>query len=1072
LCITAASTAEARDDIYFSATTDIKAKLLEKIYAEPPTGRIDISIWHLTEAEITQALINRFNEGLQIRVIGDRAELFELNAVSKNEFYKLANAGVPIRVRVNPTWFPEINHWKVSIFAEQGYVAFGSANYTPFELAPVSSTNYKDETVLFTSDPVIVGAIKTKFDQIWNDTKVEPESLYGDPPYLKDWDEACETDHTNSCDDFHTQYPNAPHIIPDKQRLEPDNPLPADLIFGQGSTFNNRLVQEINKENTLVQFVIFRLTVPNIMNALLNKWASGVPVQLLIEPQEYTNRAWPEFWQTHAFIDKLWAAGVPIKVRAHQGLTHMKTLVTSTYATNASSNYAAAWQRDVNYFIPKAEKPAIYQAIKDRVTAMWNDPNAFTTFHPQPADAPALSSPAAGSTASTTPTLVWDRAPFATEYAVFLSTSNPPTQVATVTAQLGNDPPEKYSWTVPTALPPGVYFWKIVSRTFATTLDPSTAASSPVRSFTVAATPPPPTGGPVPAPWTAQDVGAVGKAGSSSYANGTFNITGAGANIWGTADSFHFVSQAVSGDTQIVARITRMDNTSTFAKAGVMIRASTAADAPHVILDVRPTGDIEFMTRSQSGGATTWLAGANQATPVFLRLARVGATVTGSVSSNGTSWTTVGSTTLSIGASARAGMIVTSQDTNVLNTSTFDSAAVGAPGTPPPPPPPPPTLPAPWSADDVGAVGKPGGTSYSNGTFTVSGAGANIWGTADSFHFVSQPVSGDTQIVARVVTMENTSTFAKAGVMIRASTAANAAHVILDVRPTGDIEFMTRSQAGGATTWLAGANRAAPVWLRLVRSGTTVTGSFSTNGSSWTTVGSTTLAIAASARAGLIVTSQDTNRLNTSTFDSAAVGGTQPPPPTPTETASEIVVYAGDIPLANLHGSWGITNDSTAAGGKRLVTSDIGFQQLNNPLASPTEYVDVDVPGVAGVPYTSWLRLQAASNSKFNDAVWVQFSNARVNGAPAYATQSTSGLLVNLATDSTATSLVNWGWQNGAYWLAQPATVTFATTGTQRLRIQVREDGVQLDQIVLSPNKYLSTPPGTVTNDMTIVPKP
>ena len=51
----------------------------------------------------------------------------------------------------------------------------------------------------------------------------------------------------------------------------------------------------------------------------------------------------------------------------------MKTLVTSSYATNASSNYAAAWQRDHNYFIPAATKPAIYQAIKDRFQAMWTN---------------------------------------------------------------------------------------------------------------------------------------------------------------------------------------------------------------------------------------------------------------------------------------------------------------------------------------------------------------------------------------------------------------------------------------------------------------------------------------------------------------------------------------------------------------------------------------------------------------------------------------------------------------------------------------------------------------------------
>ena len=80
-----------------------------------------------------------------------------------------------------------------------------------------------------------------------------------------------------------------------------------------------------------------------------------------------------------------------------------------------------------------------------------------------------------------------------------------------------------------------------------------------------------------------------------------------------------------------------------------------------------------------------------------------------------------------------------------------------------------------------------------------------------------------------------------------------------------------------------------------------------------------------------------------------------------------------------------------------------------------------------------------------------------------------SGLLVNLATDSLAGSLNGWGWQNTAYWLSQVTTVTFPTNGTHTLRLQIREDGVQVDQIVLNPTTTM--PPGGLTNDLTIVPK-
>src|SRR5205807_10041793 len=133
-------------------------------------------------------------------------------------------------------------------------------------------------------------------------------------------------------------------------------------------------------------------------------------------------------------------------------------------------------------------------------------------------------------------------------------------------------------------------------------------------------------------------------------------------------------------------------------------------------------------------------------------LARTGATITGSASADGVSWRTVGSVASPLGSSGLAGLAVTSQNTAVLNTSTFDNVSVGsAPSA---------SLPAPWVDQDVGATGLAGSASYANGTYMVRGAGADIWGSADAFHFVEQPISGDMQIVARVASVENTNKYA------------------------------------------------------------------------------------------------------------------------------------------------------------------------------------------------------------------------------------------------------------------------------------------------------------------------
>jgi hypothetical protein len=486
LVVAGPATAIAADQVYFPAVDNVTNLIVARINAEPPTGRLDISAWYLTEHAITLAIEQAFStRHVPVRLLGDRGAIFEIDPNTKREFYYLANIGVPIRLRYNPNYYPEIDHWKAAIFVGQNVVEFGSANWTPFELAPTSSSNYDDETALFTDDPALVGAFKTKFDRMWNDTTVEPESIYGNPPYFKDWKDACATEPLGC--DFYTQFPNAPKPTNNTARLEGDNPMPADLIWGQGPDFNNRLVTEINNEPSAIDLVIYRLTVDSITDALIGRFQSGARIRLIIEPGEYLNRKWPEFWLTHANVDRLWAAGIPILQRAHAGLTHMKTLVTSTYATNASSNFSASWERDHDYFVSAAGKPAIYQAIKNRFATMWGDPVGFTPFQPQPPDTPTVSSPTPGAIGvSRRSALVWNAAPFATSYDVYLGTSQSSMVfVGNTPAQLVPAAPATYSWTPTLPLRASTtYVWQVVARTNATAKNGSLIAGSSIQSFT------------------------------------------------------------------------------------------------------------------------------------------------------------------------------------------------------------------------------------------------------------------------------------------------------------------------------------------------------------------------------------------------------------------------------------------------------------------------------------------------------------------------------------------------------------------------------------------------------------
>ncbi len=145
-------------------------------------------------------------------------------------------------------------------------------------------------------------------------------------------------------------------------------------------------------------------------------------------------------------------------------------------------------------------------------------------------------------------------------------------------------------------------------------------------------------------------------------------------------------------------------------------------------------------------------------------------------------------------------------------------------------------LPAPWLDQDVGAVGPPGSVTYSNGTFTVVGSGTNIYGTADAFHFVSQPMSGDGEIVARVASVENTTNNSKGGIMIRDSLAADSSNVAHDHHRRESDPVPAQGFDRCVKTSNYSGYQPTPEWLRLVRSGNTFTAYRSANGDQLGTV--------------------------------------------------------------------------------------------------------------------------------------------------------------------------------------------------------------------------------------------
>ena len=183
----------------------------------------------------------------------------------------------------------------------------------------------------------------------------------------------------------------------------------------------------------------------------------------------------------------------------------------------------------------------------------------------------------------------------------------------------------------------------------------------------------------------------------------------------------------------------------------------------------------------------------------------------------------------------------------------------------------------------------------------------------------------------------------------------------------------------------------------------------------------------------------------------------------------DVVLYAAE---ATIVGNWRVEADATAATGRRLWNPDAGAPKLSTALANPGTYVEMTFTAEAGRPYRLWIRGKAERNAWSNDSVHVQFSGAvTASGAPVFRIRSTDATEFNLESCS-GCGLSDWGWEDNGWGTGVLGPLLyFATTGPQVIRIQPREDGLSIDQIVLSPERYLTTAPGPAKNDRTILTK-
>jgi hypothetical protein len=417
-----------------SATTDCRAVLLGYINRE--TIGLDIGMEEMTDSMIADAVIARFRAKVPVRIIVEPRRV-QNEPLLAPVLDKLKASGIPMRYKA----VGDIIHWKMMIFAGQNTVEFGAAQFDQKYLVPTTPlVNFAQDPTYYSTSTSIVNSFERKFDDAWVDTV-----------------------------NF-ANYANAATPA----RVYPFYAIDARLNFVPAENFFTRAKPLYDAETTAIDVIMYKMTESGHASAMIRAAQRGVPVRVITEPTLYRNKN--NVWQAY-FVDKMWAAGVKIRERAHEWFLHQKTalLYSQTRTIFGSSNWTAAsnaTQYEHNYFATDAAFFASFKTIFDR---KWASTTETRTFVPLPPDVPVYVAPLnAASGQTTTVVLTWKPGLWAHLADVYLGTSStPPLYLKNVS--ISPNSTKRLTVTLPAA---GTYYWKVVSKTMA-----SKTATGPTWSF-------------------------------------------------------------------------------------------------------------------------------------------------------------------------------------------------------------------------------------------------------------------------------------------------------------------------------------------------------------------------------------------------------------------------------------------------------------------------------------------------------------------------------------------------------------------------------------------------------------
>jgi len=169
---------------------------------------------------------------------------------------------------------------------------------------------------------------------------------------------------------------------------------------------------------------------------------------------------------------------------------------------------------------------------------------------------------------------------------------------------------------------------------------------------------------------------------------------------------------------------------------------------------------------------------------------------------------------------------------------------------------------------DIGSVNHPGACKYDMGqqTYSIAGAGANIWANHDDFHFAWKRMTGDFIVTARTAFVGvGANAHRKLGWMARTNLDTDSPHASTGVHGDGLLSLQYRRQQGGPTEEVQAPLNGADV-IQLERRGTTYIMSVAQYGDPFTAVEAADIDLGDDIYVGVFVCSHEDDTIEQATF--------------------------------------------------------------------------------------------------------------------------------------------------------------------------------------------------------------